>query len=399
MLRRSQRARTPTRHFLTEVATAAPRKQQSTTAGKPPKKSPRKKQPVPEEEEETDEEDFDVQRSEYELRSRFARRRSPRRHEEPQPMTPTKTPKKTPRKRQHLPEEEDTDEEEFVIKRSEYELRSRFAQRRSPRRQEELHYFNSELPQPRRPQGNNRSVAPDGTTPSQPEPVSGGAATSKIVLSSDEEEERGGGRGGGGQEISVTPQISVYESEVRKRLSSLSSLTRKKVAEALTSLTGGNGDKSASTQTNPTIQSPEASKPVQPPTALSSSLRAYGTLSHTDPHPMESLPTPSSTVVTRKTLRSSTTITTSTPIPAAPKTKRDPPPPPPPPMEGELSTDSPPDIAAFEPKLPSEKIRPPSSPVEKMPQWMKFGWEETVFVLIVIGLLLFAYYCFYSDDC
>ena len=376
------------------------------TAGKPPKKSPRKKQPVPEEEEETDEEDFDVQRSEYELRSRFSRRRSPRRHEEPQPMTPTKTPKKTPRKRQHLTEEEeDTDEEEFISKRSEYELRSRFTRRRSPRRQEELHYFNSELPQPRKPQGNNGSVAPDGTAPTQPEPVSGGAATSKIVLSSDEEEERGGGRGGGGggsggQEISVTPQISVYESEVRKRLSSLSSLTRKKVAEALTSLTGGNGDKSASTQTNPTVQPPEASKPVEPPTALSSSLRAYGTRSHTDPHPMDSHPTPSSTVVTRKTLRSSTTITTSTPIPAAPRTKRDPPPPPPPPpVEEEESTDSPPDIAAFEPKPPSEKVRPPSSPVEKVPQWMKFGWEETVFVLIVIGLLLFAYYCFYSDDC
>jgi hypothetical protein len=335
VLRRSRRSRTPTRHFESEISPTTPRKQQ--TAAAPPTKPPNKK---------------------------------------------------SPRKRQHhLEEEEDTDEEEFDVQRSEYELRSHFARRKSPRRIEERHYFHSEVPQPRKTQGSNGSTSADSTTLSQFGGTTdgGAAAASNAVLSSDEEEERRRG----GQGSSVTPQISVYESRVRKRLSSLSSLTRKKVAEALTGLAGRKDDEPASSQSKSALPPPEASQPAEPPAHLSSSHHVYETHSRTtDPHPTDPSLSP---VVTRRKLRS-TTVTTAA-VPSGPKARD------PPPSSEDASTDSPPDLTAFETQPWAEKTPPVLSTTNKFPQWMKFGWEEMFFIFIVISLLLFAYYCFYSDDC
>ena len=331
VLRRSQRARTPTHHFASEMAATTPRKQQ--TAAPPTKpKSPRKRQ----------------------LR---------------------------------LEEEENTDEDEFDVQRSEYELRSHFARRRSPRRIEERHYFHSEIPQPRKTQGSNGSASADNTTLSQfGGTTEGGAAAA--VLSSDEEEERGRG----GQGSSVTPQISVYESRVRKRLSTLSSLTRKKVAEALTGLAGRKDDEPATSQSKSAFPPPEASQPAEPPAHLSSSHHVYETRSRSiDPHPTEPSTSSFSPVVTRRKLHS-TTVTTAA-VPSGPKVRDQPP------SSEDSSTDSPPDLTAFDTQPRAQKTPPVLTTTAKVPQWMKFGWEEMFFIFVVVSLILFAYYCFYSDDC
>lgn len=36
---------------------------------------------------------------------------------------------------------------------------------------------------------------------------------------------------------------------------------------------------------------------------------------------------------------------------------------------------------------------------EPYPHWLQLGWEEVTFALVVLALMIFVYYCFYSESC
>ena len=342
--RRSHRARTPTRYFLSEVPT--PRKRRSVTP-KPTASTER------EEESSTEEE-----------------------------------------------EEEDSEGGKETVERSEYDLQSYAMLRRSPRRKNSTHYFNLELPQPRKQGSGKGWVAEDDTaTPDEVVMSQGNQPTREakrttvahsLALSSDEE-----GRGEGGK--SVTPRISLYETRMRERLGKLTSVTKKQVTDAFSSLTARKSDPPSSSSSTSSSFQPQPDQPPttrsqaksKPPSKSSLATTLSSSVYETRSRMTWSQPLVLSPPATQMSLRSSKTITTT----ATATTTLSPPDQ----TKGVLSTDSPP--PPLDPSSVTEPVELPPTPPQGYPQWMRFGCDEVVLLLVVFSLILFAYYCFHSDGC
>lgn len=291
------------------------------------------------------------------------------------------TPKKEEKVEKHTTTTEDEEEKEegesIEVKRSEYELRSNFhtTPRRSPRRQNSTHYFNSELPQHRQHHQPKKGwIAEDDevstyqlrSAKTKPSAVSPPAT----ALFSDDES----------QETDVSPRISLYESKMRQRLKNLSNITKKKVSEALTQAT------------KPATQSDEEragpSKPVQPngsqqpkPPSIPST-HTYETRSRSARSRQTQTNQPA---ITKMQLRSSKDNkekeqVTSQPPPIITSSQL---------SQGALVPD-------HQPDGPPQNENPQQPPY---PQWMELGWEEVVITFIILGLIFFAWYCFTSNDC
>lgn len=313
-VRRSQRARTPTRYFLSELSTR--------------------------------------------------RRRS---------VTPKKEEKVEKHTTTTEDEEEKEEEEPFEVKRSEYELRSNFhaTPRRSPRRQNSTHYFNSELPQHRQhhqPKEKKGWVAEDdeGSTYQLRSAKTKHSAAAAALFSDDESQ--------GTDEKSVNTRISLYESKMRQRLKNFSNITKKKVSEGL------------GLSTQATTQSDEEraqSKPFQPtrsqqpkPPSIPST-HMYGTRS--------------------RSAQSRQTQTNQPPIPKmqlrSSKHQKEQVTSQPPPI---ITSSQGPLVPDHQPDGPPQDENPQEPPY---PQWMQLGWEEVIITFIILGLILFAWYCFSSNGC
>ena len=321
-VRRSQRARTPTRYFLSELH--VPTRRRRSVTPKPAKKEVKaEKNPTEDEEEEEEEEDFEVDRSEYELRSH-----------------------------------------------------SHTTPRKSPRRHHSTHYFNSELPQPwphhltqQQTDGKGENTEVSSSYKLQSTTTTHSVATS-TALSSDEEL-------GGAGETAVTPRISLFESKMRKQLSDLSSTTRKMVSEALASqlsaVTSETAPPPAKELSQPRVQPAHSQRPKAP---TLSSPHVYETRSRTTQSQQTQ---PSQPAVTRMRLCSNKTPVLD---------------------QNEKEKATQPSITT--PQL-SQEPQPSAewddTPPQPYPQWMELGWEEVILALIIVGLLIFAYYCFYSDGC
>ena len=276
-----------------------------------------------------------------------------------------------------------TSTEEVEVDRSEYELRSHATPRKSPRRQISTHYFNSELPQPHKHPHNQQPT--DNGWIAEEEPTSDEVVTSyklrstrqakektnstSLALSSNDEEDEHKER-----ETSVTPRISLYETRMRKRLNNLTNATKKKMTDALTSLTGGENDQAGPSSSSKLAQPPttRSQTAFKPPVATVSSSSHATTSSHTTRTPP----------INRMRLRSTNTTTSNVIIP-------------PDQTKGVLSTDSvdPSSITTD----PLEQFTPPTQ--QMYPQWMRLGWEEIFFAFVLVGLMIFAYYCFNSESC
>ena len=286
------------------------------------------------------------------------------------PKKKDKTPTEDEEKEEKEQEEEEKEEEEgtdepFTIDRSEYELRSTHpTPRKSPRRKTSIHYFDSELPHPRQhhqahqPTEEKGWIAEESEVASKPSSgtVKHSTVSSSAALSSDEElqEPVEGTR--------VSPRLTLYESKMRKRLSKLTDAAKKKVTEALDGLSANKEGKD---------------KLPQPAHSTVSTSHVYQTHSSTAKSQQTQPP------VTRMTLRSASKAS----VPEKSKATLAPP----------ITT----------PKLLPEPVAPePSEPEvahsqadQPYPQWMQLGWEEVMLTLIIVGLLIFAYYCFGSDGC
>lgn len=320
---------------------------------------------------------------------RSQRARTPTRYflsEMPRRRRRSLTPKKEEKVEKHTTttedEEEKEGEESFEVKRSEYELRTNFhtTPRRSPRRHNSIHYFNSELPQHRQhqpPQQKKGWIAEDdevSTYQLRSTKTKHSGVPPATALSSDDES----------QETDVSPRISLYESKMRQRLKNLSNVTKKKVSEALTSL---------STQaTKPATQSDEergqASKSVQPnssqqpkpPSIPSTHMYETRSRSAQSRQTQTSQPT-----ITKMQLRSSKDNKEKEQVTSQP-----------PPIITSSQLSQGPLVPDPQPDGPPQNENPQQPPY---PQWMELGWEEVVITFIILGLILFAWYCFSSDDC
>ena len=296
------------------------------------------------------------------------------------------TPKKEEKVEKHTSTTEDEEEREegesFEVKRSEYELRSNFhtTPRRSPRRQNSTHYFNSELPQPRQHHPPKKGWIAEDDEVSTYQLRSAKTKTSArsppaTALFSDDES----------QETDVSPRISLYESKMRERLKNLSNITKKKVSEALTSL--------PTQSTKPATQSEEEragpSKLVQPnssqqpkPPSIPST-HTYETRSRSA---RSRQPQPSQPAITRMQLRSSKDNKEKEQVTSQP----------PPPIITTPQLSQGPLVPDPQPDGPPQNENPQQPPY---PQWMELGWEEVVITFIILGLILFAWYCFSSNEC
>ena len=272
--------------------------------------------------------------------------------------------------------------------RSEYELRSHTMPRRSPRRRTSTHYFNSELPQPRHhhtaqeprteiERGKTaENVGQEGEEVSRTYDLRSGATkpsatTATVALSSDEELEEVG-------DTSVTPRISLYESKMRQRLSNLSSMARKNIADVRSSLTA-TGKTDGALMTKPAEPPSLVQQPAEVPVPISS-FHVYETRSHTRQTQQHLQHLHDQPPASRMRLRSSGTAK----IPA-PREK------------GVSSIDAPDESPLPEPELSPSPDDLPAH--QTYPQWMQLGWGEMVFTMILVGLILFAFYCFYNDQC
>lgn len=303
-------------------------------------------------------------------------------------MTPKKEEKKE-KVEKNATEDDEEEGEPSEVERSEYELRSNFptTPRRSPRRKDSIHYFNSELPQHRQHQLKRQQPTEKGwiaedskvstTTHQLRSAVTKHTTVSPTVaLSSDEESQEM-------DENSVIPRISLYESKMRKRLKNLSNLTKKKVSEALTSLSTKETKPAAEERAQPgkPVQSSRSQQPKLPPVP---STHGYETRSRT----ARSRQTQSSQPpITTMQLRSSQDLdhkekekVTSQPPPLITSSRL---------SQGPLVPDP-------QPGAPPQDEIPQQPPY---PQWMELGWAEVITTVIVLGLILFAYYCFSSESC
>ena len=264
-------------------------------------------------------------------------------------------------------EEEEETEEPFTVDRSEYELRSHHTTpRKSPRRRTSTHYFNSELPQPRRQHqahqltGEEGWIAEDTELANKPHSgtVKHTTESSSVALSSDEESQETveGSR--------VSPRLSLYESKMRKRLNKLTDVAKKKVTEALNGLSANKAGKDSLPQ--PTHSAVSASHVHQ---------THSGTTNSQQTQPPVTRMTLQST--SKASAREKGTTTLAPPI---------------------ITPKLPPEPQPVDPE-PSEAAVAHSPDDQPYPQWMQLGWEEVIFSLIILGLVIFAYYCFGSDGC
>ena len=308
--------------------------------------------------------------------------------------------------------EEDEDDEKVEVDRSKYELRSHAGPKRSPHRQQpSTHYFNSETPQhhprhhtPQQPSddddGDEGWIAEESEEPKTYE-LHATAKHTTVGLSSDEEATGTG-------EASAISQISMYESKMRKRLDDLSNMTKKMVSEALTGR-----PVPVPQPAQPQSQPDEPVQPTPPTNDATSPSLPSPPVTRSRVTARSHRVQPSQPPITRMSLRSSkasanteqeekkmekstqvspiavtTTAAQTFPEPLA--------------QESEASAqESHPSAQESEPL--AQESQPldvsPQTPPQPYPQWAQLGWEEVIFTLIIVALVLFAYYCFYSPSC
>ena len=307
--------------------------------------------------------------------------------------------------------------------------------RRSQRARTPTHYFHSELPRHRRrtptPQPQDISNEPgeeeegkeSGSLRAPEKEVEKKTAVSEAVemptpyalrsasarhpiapsaaLSSDEET-----AGIGGSELestAVTPRISLYESKVRKRLNELSEMTKKSLSEAISAKTkAGQQQQKQQEQQQPSDKDMQSTRTFvpSPPMTRSRALQARQTLT-----------VQPSTTYARTKLREQQdgekkdTKRKREGEGKEPEAKIEQE------KEGDEEDGAADELSSVVHPQPTEDLstqeehllpQPPQTADQGQAepyQWMQLGWEEVTFTFVVLALMIFAYYCFYSESC
>ena len=229
-----------------------------------------------------------------------------------------------------------------------------------------------------------------------------------VGLSSDEEATGTG-------EASATSQISMYESKMRKRLDDLSNMTKKIVSEALTgrpvpvpqpAQPQSQPDEPVQ-PTPPTHDVTSPSLPSPPVTRSRVTARSHRVQPSQPPITrmrLRSSKAPANTEQEEKKTEKSTQVSPIAVTTTAAQTFPEPSTQESDPSAQESDPSAQESEASVQDSEPSaQESQPldvsPQTPPQPYPQWAQLGWEEVIFTLIIVALVLFAYYCFYSPSC